>query len=101
MTVATWAVLKAAVFEHVWTHDPILTSADCEIVRTQNRPAVTVSVTITIGCLVVQVFGGPGAGPHVLRTAGRPGADFIGIFPPQPGTVRWPPQNARDEIPLT
>jgi hypothetical protein len=129
ITLATWAVLKAAVFEHVWTHDPILTSADCEIIMTQNRPPggvqvrlaqakpdgrpmgayarvcephgpgdKAVSVTITIGYLVVQVFGGPGAGPQALRTADQPGAGFVGIFPPQPGTVRWPPSELADEI---
>jgi hypothetical protein len=129
ITLATWAVLKAAVFEHVWTHDPILTSADCEIIMTQNRPPAgvqvrlaqakpddgplqaygcvcepgrqgdkAVSVTITVGRLVVQVFGGPGAGPQALRTADRPGAGFVGIFPPQPGTVRWPPSALDDEI---
>jgi hypothetical protein len=129
ITLATWAVLKAAVFEHVWTHDPILTSADCETIMTQKRPPAgvqvrlaqakpdgeplraygrvcesggqgdkAVSVTITIGRLAVQVFGGPGAGPQALRTAGRAGADFVGIFPAQPETVRWPPSAPDDEI---
>jgi hypothetical protein len=125
ITIATWAVLKAAVFEHVWTHDPVLTSADCDTIRTANHPPPGIQVRLaraaspgrllrasacvfepwaqghqafavrmTIGCLVIQVFAGPGADRHSVRSAGRAGADFVGIFPPQPGTVPWPPPNA-------
>jgi len=131
LTVATWAAMKAAVFEYVWGDDPILTAADREIIMTQNRPPASVQVrlaavesdgyplralgrgymlrdtgerlirlTITIGCLVVQVFGGPGAGTQGLRTIGRAGTDFIGIFPPQMQPVQWPPPNALDDSTL-
>jgi hypothetical protein len=49
-------------------------------------------LTMTIGCLVIQVFGGPGAGTDALRSAGRTGADFAAIFPPQTQPARWPPR---------
>jgi hypothetical protein len=105
LTIASWAALKAAVFEYVWDHDPVLTTADRELIMTQDRPPATVQVrlsaiesdgyplqarglayfvretgekimclTMTIGCLVIQVFGGPGAGTDALRSAGRTGA---------------------------
>ncbi len=38
ITVATWAAMKAAVFEYVWTDAPILTATDREIIMTQKRP---------------------------------------------------------------
>jgi hypothetical protein len=47
-----------------------------------------------------QVFGGPGAGAHDFRNAGRTGTNFIGIFPPQMYTVQWPPPNALDDVSL-
>jgi hypothetical protein len=131
ITIATWAAMKAAVFEYVWTDIPVLTAADREVIMTQNRPPASVQVrlaaveskgyplralgrgyevrgpdnkaiclTVTIGCLVVQVFGGPGAGTHGLRTASKTGVDFIGIFPPQLRTVQWPPARALDDATL-
>jgi hypothetical protein len=44
--------------------------------------------------LVIQVFGGPGAGAgtDALRSAGRTGPDFAAIFPPQAQPTRWPPR---------
>jgi len=103
LTVATWAAMKTAVFEYVWSEDPILTASDREIIRTQDRPPASVQVrlaaieadgsplrargigyehrgsgekivclTITMGCLVLQVFGGPGAGTRGLLTIGEP-----------------------------
>ena len=128
ITVATWAVLQAAMFEHVWTGDPVLTGADREIIRKQNRPPASVQVrlaalqpdryllrahgrvyenreqgdkalclTITIGRLVVQVLGGPGADTKALRATGRLGTDVIRIFPPQAETVPWPPPKPLDD----
>lgn len=128
LMVATWAAMKTAVFEYVWSEDPILTAADRDVIMTQDRPPASVQVrlaaiesngtplrvdavgykradtgdaiicmTLTIGCLVVQVFGGPGAGTHALRTAGRLGTNFIGIFPPAPKTVQWPPPDALND----
>jgi hypothetical protein len=122
LTVATWAAMKTAVFQYIWSEDPILTAADRDVIMTQNRPPASVQVrlaaiesngtplrahavgykradtgdeiicmTLTIGCMVVQVFGGPGAGTQALRTTGRPGTNFIGIYPPAPKTVQWPP----------
>jgi len=136
ITVARWAVLKAAVFEHIWAHDPVLTAADREMVRTRNRPPAgvqvrlaraepggcalrahglvfeprrhdekAISVLITLGCLVAEVTGGPGPGTHAsltagapgtALTAGAPGTGFITIFPPQAGSVRWPPPDTLD-----
>jgi hypothetical protein len=131
ISVATWATMKTAVFEYVWTDDPILTAADREVIMTQARPPASVQVrlagveskgyplralgrgyevrgpgdkaiclTMTIGCLVAQVFGGPGAGTNGFQSAGRTGADYIGIFPPQLQTVQWPPANALDDASL-
>jgi hypothetical protein len=55
---------------------------------------------MTIGCLVAQVFCGPGAGHPGFQQMGRTGADFIGIFPPQVRTVQWPPMTALDDTSL-
>jgi len=54
-------------------------------------------LTMTIGCLVIQVFGGPGAGTDALRSAGRTGPDFAAIFPPQAQPARWPPPTVLDD----
>jgi hypothetical protein len=114
LMVATWAAMKTAVFEHVWTDDPILTVTDREIIMTHNRPPASVQVriaavetdgyplrargigyerrdtgekliclTITIGCLVVQVFGGPGAVTHGLRTTAYQGPTSSGSTRPR------------------
>jgi len=126
VAVARWAVLKAAVLEHIWAHDPVLTAADREIIRTRNLPPAgvqvrlaraeqggalrahglvfeprrhdekAISVLITLGCLVAEVTGGPGTGTRPPRTAGAPGTGSITIFPPQPGTVPWPPPATLD-----
>jgi len=50
-----------------------------------------ICLTLTIGCLVVQVFGGPGAGTHGLKTSGMPRTDRIRVFPPATSTLQWPP----------
>jgi hypothetical protein len=128
LAVATWAAMKTAVFEYVWSVDTILTTADREIIRTQDRPPASVQVrlaaiesdgtplrargvgymdnrtgekiiclTLTIGCLAVQVFGGPAAGTHGLQTSSAPRADRIRIFPPATNTVRWPPRVALND----
>jgi hypothetical protein len=49
-----------------------------------------ICLTLIIGCLVVQVFGGPGAGTHGLQTSSIPRTDRIRIFPPSTNTVQWP-----------
>jgi hypothetical protein len=128
ITVATWATMKTAVFEYVWTDDPVLLADDRDIIRKQNRPPASAQVrlaavesngyplralgrgyelrgtavkalclTLTIGCLVTQVFGGPGACHHGFQQTSTTGADFIGIFPPQMRTVQWPPVTALDD----
>jgi hypothetical protein len=38
ITVATWATMRTAVFEYVWTDDPVLRAGDRDVTRTQNRP---------------------------------------------------------------
>ena len=122
LTIATWAAMKAAVFEYVWSEDTILTAADRDTIRTQDRPPASVQVrlaaveldgsplrargiayvdnrtgekiiclTLTIGCPVVQVFGGPGAGTRGLQSSSMPTSDRIRIFPPAMNTVHWPP----------
>lgn len=126
LAVATWAAMKTAVFEYVWSDAPVLTADDREIIVAQNRPPASVQVrlaaieshglplralgrgyerggekaiclTNTIGCLVVQTFGGPGAGDHNFKKTGRTGTDFIGIYPPQMVTVQWPPASVLDD----
>jgi hypothetical protein len=128
LTVATWAAMKAAVFEHAWSEEMILTAADREVIMMQDRPPASVQVrlaaieldgsplrargvgyvdnrtsekiiclTLTIGCLVVQVFGGPGAGTHGLQTSSMPRTDRIRIFPPATNTVQWPPPVALND----
>jgi hypothetical protein len=46
ITVATWAGMKTAVFEYVWTDEPILVATDREIMATQNRPPANVQVRL-------------------------------------------------------
>ena len=118
LIVATWAAMKAAVFEYAWSEDTILTAADRDVIRTEDRPAASVQVrlaaieldgsplrargvgyvdnragekiiclTLVIGCLVVQIFGGPGAGTHGLQTLSLPRTDRIRIFPPATGVA--------------
>ena len=132
ITVATWASMKAAVFEYVWTDEPILTAADREVIMTQDRPPASVQVrlaaveshgyplralgrgyearasggnalclTLTIGVLIVQVFGGPGAGDHRFHEVTRTGTDFNAMYPPQLKPVSWPPAVLLDDTNLT
>jgi hypothetical protein len=122
LTVATWAAMKAAVFEYAWSEDTILAAEDRDVIRTQDRPPANVQarlaaiesdgtplrarglgyvdnrtgekiicLTLTIGCLVVQIFGGPGVGTYGLQTSSTPRTDRIRIFPPATNTVQWPP----------
>jgi hypothetical protein len=131
ITVSTWASMKTAVFEYVWTDEPILTATDREVIMTQNRPPASVQVrlaavesngyplralgrayelraiggkalclTLTIGVLVAQVFGGPGAGNHRFHQVTRTGTNFNAIFPPQLQTVAWPPVVLLDDTSL-
>lgn len=128
LTVATWAAMKAAVFEYSWSEETILTTVDRDVIMTQNRPPASVQVrlaaiesdgtplrarsvgyvdnrtgekiiclTLTIGCLVVQVFGGPGAGTHGLHASNVPRTDRIRIFPPVTNTMQWPPPVALND----
>jgi hypothetical protein len=46
LTVATWAAMKAAVFEYVWSEDTVLTAADREVIMTQDRPPASVQVRL-------------------------------------------------------
>lgn len=132
LAVATWAAMKAAVFEYAWSEDTALTAADRDVIRTQDRPPASVQVrlaaieldgsplrargvgyvdnrtgekiiclTLVIGCLVVQVFGGPGAGTHGLQTSSMPRTDRIRIFPPATNTVQWPPPVALNDQTLS
>jgi hypothetical protein len=61
---------------------------------------VAYCLTMWIGCLVTQVFGGPGAGDHGFEALGRHGLDYVGIYPPHLGAVRWPPPDALDDASL-
>ena len=129
ISVATWTSMKAAVFEYVWSDEPVLTAADRSVIMTQARPPASAQVrlaaiesqgrplqamahryptsgaeevayclTLTIGCLVLQFFGGPGAGNHKFQDIGRPRADFAGIYPPCMQVINWPPALALDDV---
>lgn len=131
ITVATWASLKAAVFEYAWGTEPVLTQADRAIIMTQNRPPASVQVrlaavesrgypllakargyvradttdiayclTLSIGCLVIQVFGGPGAGFHGFQVPSGGAPTYVGIYPPAMHTAQWPPPRALDDATL-
>lgn len=129
VNVATWTSMKAAVFEYIWSDDPVLTAADRSVIMTQDRPPagtqvrlaaiesqgrplqamarryvksgteeVAYCLTMTIGCLVLQFFGGPGAGNHRFQDTGRPHADFAGIYPPCMQVINWPSALALDDV---
>jgi len=133
VNVATWTSMKAAVFEYIWSDEPVLTAVDRSVMMTQDRPPASAQVrlaaieskgrplqaiarrylksgteevtycrayclTMTIGCLVLQFFGGPGAGSHGFQDTGRPHADFVGIYPPCMQVINWPPALALDDI---
>jgi hypothetical protein len=118
IAIATWAALKVAMFEHLWTDDLVLTAADREVIMRQERlpagievllaaaapeasppqvlgyvdePARTLCLTIATGHLVVQVFAGPDADPRA-RHLGNELNELIEIFPSQSGVVPWPPR---------
>lgn len=127
LDVATWACLKAMVFEYAWPDPPVFTQADREVLMTQLRPPASVQIrlaaiesqgqpllafrriykaasgplaictTIVLGCVVVQVFGGPGAGEHGFRKAGGASGTFVDIFPPTFPDAAWPPAQALDD----
>jgi hypothetical protein len=75
-----------------------LEDEDARVVEQPGDKAIC--MTLFIGCLVAQVFGGPGAGQHGFQAVGRTGADFIAIYPPQMHTVQWPPATALDDTTL-
>jgi hypothetical protein len=64
--------------------------------RAASKKAIC--LTTTIGCLITQVYGGPGAGNHEFQALSRSGPDFIGIWPPQMRPVQWPPARALDDV---
>ena len=119
ITIATWAAMKAAIFEYIWPHNPVLTTADHEtIVRRGQLPAgchvrlacverpadspraygliydlcgrrdKAICLAIGIGRLVVEVFSGPGADRHALKTGGKPGVNGSASSPR--GLAQWP-----------
>ena len=51
-------------------------------------------MTIAIGRLAATVIGGSSAGMNALQTVDGPGAGLTAVFPPQAGTVGWPPPDA-------
>jgi predicted alpha/beta hydrolase family esterase len=53
--------------------------------------------TLLIGNLVVQVWGGEGAGPIDLTKAGTAISNAVMIWPPVPGVASWPPRVALNE----
>jgi hypothetical protein len=103
--VATWAALKAAIFEYVWTDDPVLTGQDRKIIMTQNQPPASIQVRLAVrrpGSYLprahghVYEIGGPGGkalcltmtiGCLVAQVCREPGAGTQAVWPPrEPGT---------------
>jgi hypothetical protein len=66
-----------------------------------NTGEKIICLTLTIGCLVIQVFGGPAAGTYALETVGTPRADRIRIFPPATNTIQWPPSVTLTDYTMT
>lgn len=69
IAIATWAALKAAMFEHLWTDDPVLTAADREVIMRQER--------LPAGLQVLLAAAAPEASPprvlgYVDEPAGQP-----------------------------
>ncbi len=56
---------------------------------------------MTLGCLAIQVFGGPGAGQHDFQMTGRMGIDYLGVYPPHMKTVQWPPSELLTDATLS
>ncbi|MER6077361.1 hypothetical protein [Streptomyces sp. NPDC001833] len=54
---------------------------------------LSLCMTMAIGCFVVQVRGGPGAGEHGFTGYGQVRADSVSIFPPALPHANWPPAN--------
>ncbi|MGW4197509.1 hypothetical protein [Streptomyces sp. NPDC005004] len=52
---------------------------------------LSLCMTMAIGCFVVQVRGGSGAGEHGFVDYGRVRADSVSIFPPALPHADWPP----------
>ena len=126
-TLATWAVLQAAVFEYVWTGDPVLTSADRYFIKKCNKPPDGVQVRLAVLqpdrhllralgrvyersgqddkalCLTITI------GRLVIQVLRGPGASSQGlraagrlgtdVIPifPHPETVPWPPPKPLDD----
>ena len=70
IAIATWAALKAAMFEHLWTDDPVLTAADREVIMRQER--------LPAGIRVLLAAAAPGTNPrqaigYVDEPGGQPG----------------------------
>lgn len=70
IAIATWAALKAAMFEHLWTDDPVLTAADREVIMRQER--------LPAGLRVLLAAAAPGTNPrqaigYVDEPGGQPG----------------------------
>lgn len=129
VNIATWTSMKAAVFEYIWSDEPVLTAADRSVIMKHDRPPASAQVrlaaiesqgrplqamarrylksgtegvayclTMTIGCLVLQFFGGPGAGSHGFQNPGRPHAGFVGIYPPCMEAIDWPLAVVLDDV---
>jgi len=66
IAIATWAALKAAMFEHLWTDDPVLTAADREVIMRQERLPADIRVLLAAAA--------PGANPlQALGYVDEPG----------------------------
>ena len=44
--VATWTSMKAAVFEYIWSDEPVLTAPDRSLIMTQDRPPASAQIRL-------------------------------------------------------
>jgi hypothetical protein len=57
-------------------------------------------VTIVLGCLVVQIFGGPATAANKFDQTTRTSSNFLPIYPPNVDAINWPPAVVLDDASL-
>ena len=57
-------------------------------------------VTIVLGCLVIQIFGGPAATTNKFDQTAKIAPNFLSIWPPNVTAINWPPVIVLDDAGL-
>jgi hypothetical protein len=57
-------------------------------------------VTIVLGCLVVQIFGGPATTANKFDQTTKITPNFLSIYPPNVDAINWPPAMVLDDASL-